>query len=236
MSYEVFALKYAERDARRPDHFVGGDPHDVPMAMDYFVWLIRDRERLVLVDTGFDAAMAEKRGRRLVRTPREALALLGVSAADVKDVVITHLHNDHVGTFFDFPNARFHLQDSEMAYATGRCMTHERLRRAYGADHIAGMVRLVFDDRVVFHDGDEEIAPGVNWFAIMAPAKTPKPVVDKLFTAITQAATAPEMKGQLQAQGVEAFVQSSPDAFMNFLRNELGRWAKIAKQSGARAD
>jgi glyoxylase-like metal-dependent hydrolase (beta-lactamase superfamily II) len=161
-TYQVFALKYAERDARRPDNFVGGDPHDVPMPMDYFIWVIRNDERLVLIDTGFDEAMAKKRGRRLVRTPRAALDLLGVKADEVREVVITHLHNDHVGTFFDFPNARFHVQDSEMAYVTGRYMRHERLRRAYEPDHVTGMVRLVFEDRVVFHDGDEAIAPGIS--------------------------------------------------------------------------
>jgi hypothetical protein len=36
--YELFAIRYAERDARRSDHFIGGDPHDGPMPMDYFVW------------------------------------------------------------------------------------------------------------------------------------------------------------------------------------------------------
>src|SRR5262245_44810783 len=56
--HEVFALKYAQRDGRRPLHFVGGDPHDVPMPMDYFIRVVRNAERTVLVDTGFDAAMA----------------------------------------------------------------------------------------------------------------------------------------------------------------------------------
>jgi len=37
--YEVFALRYATRDAQRRDHFIGGDPHDGPMPMDYYVWL-----------------------------------------------------------------------------------------------------------------------------------------------------------------------------------------------------
>jgi hypothetical protein len=59
--YEVYALKYAERDGRRALHFVGGDPHDAPMPMDYFIWLVRNAERTILVDTGFDAAMAAKR-------------------------------------------------------------------------------------------------------------------------------------------------------------------------------
>jgi tripartite-type tricarboxylate transporter receptor subunit TctC len=76
----------------------------------------------------------------------------------------------------------------------------------------------------------------VNWFAIMAPAKTPKPVVDKLYGAITQVATSAEMKEQFKAQGVEAYVQPSPDAFVAFLKQDLARWAKVAKESGARAD
>jgi hypothetical protein len=33
--YEVYAIRYATRDAKRPVHFVGGDPHDSPMPMDY---------------------------------------------------------------------------------------------------------------------------------------------------------------------------------------------------------
>ena len=160
--YEVFAIKYAERDARRADNFVGGDPHDAPMPMDYFVWLLRSGDRVLLVDTGFDAAMAQKRGRRLLRLPKAVLAQLGVQANEVRDIVITHLHNDHVGTFFDFPAATFHLQDREMAYVTGRCMRHERLRRPFEADHVAGMIRLAYAGRVAFHDGDGEIAPGVS--------------------------------------------------------------------------
>jgi len=40
-AYEIYAIKYATRNAQRRDHFVGGDPHDAPMPMDCFVWLIR---------------------------------------------------------------------------------------------------------------------------------------------------------------------------------------------------
>ena len=43
--YEVYAIKYGERAARRPEHFVGGDRHDVPMPMDYFVWAVVGAER-----------------------------------------------------------------------------------------------------------------------------------------------------------------------------------------------
>ena len=57
-TYEIYCVKYAERPGRRPAHFVGGDPHDAPMPMDYYVWLVRNQDRMILVDTGFDASMA----------------------------------------------------------------------------------------------------------------------------------------------------------------------------------
>ncbi len=161
-NYEVIALKYATRGGGRPDHFVGGDPHDVPMPMDYYLWVVRDETRLFLVDTGFNADMAIKRHRTLLRTPPQALALLGIASEQVQQIVVTHLHNDHIGTFDEYPNARFHLQDDEMAFATGRYMCCERFNRAYEVEHVAGMVRLTYQDRVEFHRGDAEIGPGIS--------------------------------------------------------------------------
>ena len=132
------------------------------MPMDYFVWLIRNADRGFVVDTGFTAEMAAKRKRDFLRTPAQGLALLGVDAATTRDVIITHLHYDHVGTFGDFAQAQFHLQDDEMCYATGRHMRHGRFNHGYEAEDVAGMVRLVFKDRVTFHKGTSELAPGVT--------------------------------------------------------------------------
>jgi len=160
--YEVIALKYATRGGARPDHFVGGDPHDRPMPMDYYLWVVRNEDRLVLVDTGFNQDMAAKRNRTLLRRPAEALALVGVATQEVRDIVVTHMHNDHVGTFEEYPNARFHLQDEEMEFATGRFMCCDRFARPYEVEHVAGFVRLVYQDRVAFHRGDAEIAPGIS--------------------------------------------------------------------------
>jgi glyoxylase-like metal-dependent hydrolase (beta-lactamase superfamily II) len=160
--YEVYAIRYATRPASRRDNFVGGDPHDAPMPMDYYVWLVRNARRTFVVDTGFHAAMAEKRQRQYLRSPREGLALLGVDTKDVRDVILTHLHYDHVGTFDDFPNARFHLQDAEMGFATGRHMCNGYFAHGYEVDEVVGMVRLVYGERVVFHEGTHELAPGLS--------------------------------------------------------------------------
>lgn len=160
--YEVYAIKYGSRDAQRKNHFIGGDPHDAPMPMDYFVWLVRNSERTIVVDTGFNSEVGKRRGRTVLRTPAEGLALLGADAKTAPTVIISHMHYDHVGTFEDFPNAMFHLQDDEMKYATGRHMRHKQFNHGYEVEEVTGMVRLVYKDRVCFHDGDAQIAPGVS--------------------------------------------------------------------------
>ena len=160
--YEVYALKYAHHDRRAAENFIGGDPHDGPMPLDYFVWLVRGEGRELLVDTGFSAAMAAKRGRDHLRCPAQSLALLGADARAIRDVVITHLHYDHVGNFELFPNAAFHLQEREMRYATGRYMCSECFRGAFEVEDVVGMVRRVYQGRVRFHEGDVELFPGLS--------------------------------------------------------------------------
>jgi glyoxylase-like metal-dependent hydrolase (beta-lactamase superfamily II) len=162
MTYEVYAVKYAHHERSARENFIGGDPHDGPMPLDYFVWLVRGAGLEIVVDTGFSAAMAAKRGRRHLRCPTEGLRLLGVDSAGVRDVVISHLHYDHVGGFELFPSATFHLQEREMHYATGRYMCQECFRGAFEAEDVVGMVRRVYEGRVRFHDGDAELAPGVS--------------------------------------------------------------------------
>ena len=129
--YEVFAIKYGERIGTRGQMFVDADPHDVPVAMDYFVWALRGDGRTVVVDVGYGREEGERRGRTFLRCPTEGLRLLGIEAAEVEDVIITHMHYDHAGNLARFPNARFHIQDDEMAFVTGRPMTHETLRHSF---------------------------------------------------------------------------------------------------------
>ena len=171
--YEVYAIRYATFEKRtRRETFLGVDPHDnSPMPIDYFVWVIKNAERTVLVDTGFDHAEGFKRGRTIERLPREGLTMLGIEAETIEDVIVTHLHYDHAGTFDDYPNARFHLQETEMAYATGACMCHEALRYPYTVEHICEMVRHVYSGRVRFGDGDAEIAPGITAHLVGGHAK-----------------------------------------------------------------
>lgn len=161
--YEVYAIKYATHERTAELNFMDPpDIHDGHMPIDYFVWVARSANRTFVIDTGFNAQTAAERGREILRCPAEALNLVGVKAADVKDVIVTHLHYDHVGNFNLFPNCMFHLQDDEMAYATGRHMRHKHFRTPFDVEHVTGMVREVYKGRVLFHDGDEELASGFS--------------------------------------------------------------------------
>ena len=164
--YELFAIRYAMRDARRQDHFIGGDPHDGPMPMDYFLWVAKSGERTFVIDCGFTAEVAATRKRTFLRCPIEALTLLDVDAGEVQDVILSHLHYDHVGNFHRFPKARFHLQEPEIHYATGHYMGYPKLSHSFEVDDICGIVRLNFARRVQFHFGSGELAPGISLHAV----------------------------------------------------------------------
>ena len=163
-TYALYAIHYAVRDTSlRRDLFIGTDPHDSsPMPIDYYLWAIVNDNRTIIVDTGFDHDEGERRGRKIVRLPRDGLSMAGIDAAAVRDVIITHMHYDHAGTLTDFPNATFHIQDLEMSYVTGRQMNHEVLRQTFSVEHVCTLVRKLFEGRVAFCDGDAEIAPGVT--------------------------------------------------------------------------
>jgi glyoxylase-like metal-dependent hydrolase (beta-lactamase superfamily II) len=160
--HEVYAVRYAHHDRLSPENYIGGDPHEVLQPLAYFVWAIVGPHGTYVIDTGFDAAMAKKRERTLLKPIGEGLKAIGIEPDAVKDVIVTHLHYDHSGNYDLFPQARYHLQDSEMAYATGRHMCHAHMRLPFEVDDVVAMVRKVFAGRVLFHDGDAEIAPGIT--------------------------------------------------------------------------
>lgn len=162
-TYRIYAVKYAHHMRRSAANFIGGDTHDVPMPLDYFVWVIQGEGRVWLVDTGFDQAAGDKRGgRKLLHPIQEGLTQIGITTDAVEDVIITHMHYDHAGNRDLFPRARYHVQDKEMAFCTGRCMCHQPLAVHFEPDDVASMVHKVFSGRVAFHDGDEVLTPGLS--------------------------------------------------------------------------
>lgn len=164
--FELYAIRYATRNAQRRDHFIGGDPHDGPMPMDYFLWAAVSPDKTYIIDCGFTAEVAAKRKRTFLRDPIDALKLINIDAEQAADVILTHLHYDHVGNFHRFQKAHFHLQESEIHYATGHYMAYPRLAHSFEVDDVCGIVRLNYAQRVTFHFGSKELAPGISLHAV----------------------------------------------------------------------
>jgi glyoxylase-like metal-dependent hydrolase (beta-lactamase superfamily II) len=168
----IDAIRYARHERKAGENFAAPvDAHDLPMPLDYFVWAIhREGHAPVIVDTGFGEQAAAARGRTITRTVREGLQAAGIDHLDVEDVILTHLHYDHAGSLGHFPNARFHVQDAELAFATSRQVCDAPTRAPFDGEPVAELVRKLYADRVVFHDGDEDFAPGIRLH--LAPGHT----------------------------------------------------------------
>ncbi|HEY7656798.1 MAG TPA: tripartite tricarboxylate transporter substrate binding protein [Burkholderiales bacterium] len=70
-----------------------------------------------------------------------------------------------------------------------------------------------------------------QWFGILAPAGTPRPVINRLYQALTRGASSPEVVSRLADQGVEV-VNRKPEEFASLIRREIAQWNKVVKAAG----
>lgn len=84
----------------------------------------------------------------------------------------------------------------------------------------------------------ESGVPGYNatgWYGMLAPAGTPKAIIDRLHGEVVKVLTAPEVKERLASEGAIA-VGNSPAEFDKFIREEIARWSKVIRELGLKAD
>ncbi|GAA5063826.1 N-acyl homoserine lactonase family protein [Nocardia callitridis] len=121
-TYDVLALRYGvwhstKREIYHSFHVYG--EADAPVQIDYYLWVVRNGQRTIVVDTGFRPEVATRRGRTLVTPVPEALRLAGVDPLTVSHVVLTHFHYDHIGNVGLFPQAQLIAGATEYAFWTG---------------------------------------------------------------------------------------------------------------------
>ena len=75
----------------------------------------------------------------------------------------------------------------------------------------------------------------VGWFGLVAPARTPKVIIDRLNAETVKAANAPDVREKLTALGFDV-VTSTPAAFTRYIQTEVVKWRKVAKQMGLKAE
>ncbi|HEY7380915.1 MAG TPA: MBL fold metallo-hydrolase, partial [Gaiella sp.] len=162
--WDVLAVRYGTRVTRKSECYLDfashGEP-DAAVGMDYFFYVLRDGERTVLVDTGFDPTVGERRGRTTVCPPVEALALLGIRPEEVSLIVVTHLHYDHIGNLAAFPEAELAVHERELAFRLGPDGLRPEHAAVVEADEIAHVVEARAEGRVRVLTGSGPVAPGI---------------------------------------------------------------------------
>jgi len=74
-----------------------------------------------------------------------------------------------------------------------------------------------------------------TWYGVLAPAKTPRAIVERLHGEIVKMLAAPEIRERLGAQGFEP-VGSTPEEFAAYIKSEIAKWAKVIKTAGIKAE
>jgi tripartite-type tricarboxylate transporter receptor subunit TctC len=83
-----------------------------------------------------------------------------------------------------------------------------------------------------------EFVPGfeaTTWFALFAPANVPKPVIDKLNAEVVRVFRLPDVQDRLKTLGLDP-VLSTPEELAKYQAVEIAKWAKVVKESGAKAE
>jgi glyoxylase-like metal-dependent hydrolase (beta-lactamase superfamily II) len=137
-----------------------GEP-DAPATMDYFFWVLRRGDETVLVDCGFRPQVGERRGRTVTCAPADALARLGIDAAGVRQILVTHLHYDHIGNLSLFPDAHLFVDAEELTFWSGPFAGRPCFAGSTEADELAYVAQAHREGRVTPVPARADVIPGV---------------------------------------------------------------------------
>ena len=161
-TYEVSAIRFATLPAYPVRSLVAGAEQGRSMDLAMMVWLIKGSGRVVLVDAGFyrDRLVLRWKPRDFVR-PSEAVAAAGTPADQVTDIVVSHVHWDHMDGLDLFPRARVWIQREEYEYYVGD--DGKPRRGVIEVEDAAMLAQLRAAGRVMLVEGDgQTIMPGIT--------------------------------------------------------------------------
>lgn len=162
-TYEVYAIKYATVPHYPLRGLLPGADSGQYIDLAMTVWLMKGPNgRNVLLDAGFHRDDLVRRWHPVdFSPPSEAVARAGVKPDDVTDVIISHVHWDHLDGIDLFPKARVWIQKEEFEHHTDS--TGAVLNRAIDAADAKLLAGIAREGRLMLVDGDDkEIIPGIT--------------------------------------------------------------------------
>ena len=164
-NYEVYVLSYGVYPNFSISNLVAGADQNRKLDLQMMIWLIKGPGgRNILVDTGcYHDRFVRGLGIKDFIKPSDTLAKLGLSAGDITDVIITHMHWDHADGIDLFPNAKIWIQKDEYGYYTGAAWQQGGKSGGIDPDDVLALVKLNIGHKVNLVDGDDrEIIDGIR--------------------------------------------------------------------------
>ncbi|MCX5909628.1 MAG: N-acyl homoserine lactonase family protein [Deltaproteobacteria bacterium] len=171
-TYEIYALKYAGPVKRPSALMTFFKDVDKFIRMDYFFFAIRGGGETIVVDCGVLPNVARERKFPGYVNPAELLQRIDIDSRRVKNVVLSHMHYDHISGISLFPRATFFVQEKEFNF----WMKNPVAKRGpflHLGDSKANryLARLRGTKRLQCIRGDKIIMPGIQ--LLLAPGHTP---------------------------------------------------------------
>ncbi|MFB2552048.1 N-acyl homoserine lactonase family protein [Ensifer soli] len=169
--YSIWVLEYAAVELFPLSVMLYGPQYKGTRKLPYGYVLLKGRDRVVMIDTGYDhvnygKALADAYGVSNYHGPREVLAECGIAPEDVTDILITHAHFDHMGAIHLFPNATFYVQKRELdkwAWALSLGSEYRFLTGGGDPADIVKAVEAAQSGRLKTIDGDQDdVLPGID--------------------------------------------------------------------------
>jgi glyoxylase-like metal-dependent hydrolase (beta-lactamase superfamily II) len=135
---------------------------DGPIGLDYFVWVLRNENRTILVDTGFSTAGGERRKRTMLTHPTAIWAALGITPESAPPIVLTHAHFDHAGNLDHFPQSTIITAEAELEFWHGPQAHREMFHHSVEDAELAYLQQVRAEGRLTTFRGRHQVAPGVE--------------------------------------------------------------------------
>lgn len=222
----MLIARYGHRDTLRSDVFLNYHVHgmpDGPIGMDYFVWVIRNQHRTLLVDTGFSRHGGDIRSRRTLVELPDLYRRLGVDTSQVPTVILTHAHYDHIGNIGLFPGSTLLMSRNEYQFWTGPHAKRTLFHHSVEDEELDALRVAVADGRVSLFAHDAAPAPGVE--VIELGGHTPGQSVVKVNTqegVVVLASDAVHYYEELDKDLPFSTVANLADMYAGF--DEIRRW------------
>ena len=169
--FEIYALKYAGPLVRTGAHLMWYRDWDKTETINYYIFCIKGAGETVVVDAGLTPELAKQRQLDGYVSPAEVLSRIDVEAAEVRHVIVTHMHFDHANGVSLFPQATFYVQEDEYRFwVEDPIATRPPFKEVSDADANAYLTALEGTDRLSLFKDDQQVIPGIQ--CLLAPGHT----------------------------------------------------------------